>query len=314
MKIRLSAGIACPALIALAFWFVSESRAGEYGGSYLRLPLGVEAMGQGGAYTASASGVGAAWWNPARLAGGGSQSILLEIANRSLGRSQKAAGYYRPLPGGAGVGLVWLNGTVGDIDGRDRNGEPTEAFSSSENSFLFAFGLAPHPNFRAGLAVKSFYHRLASEGKATGVGFDFGVDFRAGEYFSAAFVVQDMAASVNWDTGDLWGEGLESQMDKVDRYPLTYRTGIALTPPDGPTTLAIERRWGPDIKGRWHLGVSHRFDDSLVLRVGLVGKRVAAGGSLRREIFGRGFIFGCAWYPDEFDIRSVWTVGLNLEL
>lgn len=205
----------------------SGSSIGGLAGAPMRMGFGARGIAMGNAMTAVINGDIQAYYNPAALPFESAPTAVAAYSVLSLDRRLNYLSYTQSLKPNAGISLSIINAGVGDIDGRNGDGIHTKMYSTSENAFMFTFGLNPEPRFSLGVTVKVLYFVLYEGVKSTTAAIDFGVLFPLSEEFTLGAVVQDINAKYKWDTSPLYGINGNSS---VERFPLRKRIGISWSP------------------------------------------------------------------------------------
>lgn len=200
------------------------SELGRMPGAALRLGFGARGIGFGNAMSAVSTGELSAPHNPALVPFQTSRTAQASFGILSFDRRLNFLSYGQTLPPTAGIAVGILNSGVGNIDGRDMNGLPTETYSTSENAFLIAFGVRTSERFSFGLASKILYYRLFKGINSTTVGFDLGALYAVTDQLSIAAVLQDLNSKYNWDTSPLYGRQGNTT---VERFPLRKKIGMS---------------------------------------------------------------------------------------
>lgn len=200
------------------------SELGRMPGAALRMGFGARGMGLGNAMSAVSTGELSAPYNPALVPFQTSRVASASFGILSLDRRLNFLSYGQTLPPTAGIFLGITNSGVGNIDGRDLNGFPTKTYSTSENSFLIAFGIRAGEQFSFGLASKILYYRLFEGVHSTTVGFDLGALYVLTDQISIAAVIQDLNSKYHWDTSLLYGRQGNTT---VERFPLRKKVGVS---------------------------------------------------------------------------------------
>ncbi|MFQ5651478.1 MAG: hypothetical protein ACE5IY_16205 [bacterium] len=280
---------------------------GGRAGAFLRVGVGARAKALGDAYSAIATGVEAAYYNPAGLPFIENKQVMASYRFLSLDRQFSYIGFGMPVQPKArkgqkaingGFSLAWLRAGVEDIDGRNTDGEHFDDLSNSENAFVFAFALNPAPMLSFGLTFKVLWNRfpsLGSEGEtisASGVGFDFGAMLFPVDWLTLGVVVKEINSKYRWNTEDLFGE---DGSETVDDFPKIIRYGVALTPPRfGKVILALdyeqiykEKIFASKLDDRLHIGAEAAFWHDFVVRAGFDDGSVTAGGGYAFSLIGK---------------------------
>lgn len=290
---------------------------GILAGAFLRMGLGARANGMGGAFTAIAEGPEAAYYNPGGVPMLESRQVNLSYRFLSLDRNFNYIGFatgIRPKLGdeseekalNGGLALSWIHAGVDNIDGRDFSGNHYQDFSNDEHAFALSFGVMPVQNLAIGFTAKVLYNRFPDMGEDnatisdTGLGLDLGILYKPLPYISVGFVVKELNARYNWKTDKLW----EKDIDKIDRFPRTYRGGIAVRWPYPWLLVAmdIEKNNQQDMK--YFVGTEAKVIDRCVLRAGLNDGSPALGAGFLFEVFSKPVQINYAFVTKSYDVAS----------
>jgi hypothetical protein len=231
--IFMSCGISKYALSQLE----TSSSVSGLAGAPMRMGFGARGMAMGNAMTAVISGDLQSYYNPALVSFEFEPTAVATYGVLSLDRTLNYLSYTKSLKPNAGFSLSIINAGVGNIDGRDRDGIHTATYSTSENSFMFSFGLKPTSNFAFGVTAKILYYSLFQGIKSTTAAIDIGAVYLLSQDITLGVVVQDITAKYKWDTSVLYGQlGNASS----DYFPLRKRIGLSWIPKDYPIILSGE--------------------------------------------------------------------------
>ncbi|MCJ7508131.1 MAG: PorV/PorQ family protein [candidate division Zixibacteria bacterium] len=204
----------------------AEEGNGGYAGPFRQLGLGARAMGMGGAFVSIADDATACFWNPAGL-------VQLEERKASacyrmmfLDRRMSYVSYVQPAREEAGIGLAWVNVGVGNVMGRDSNGEPTGKISNSINSFSLSFARRLSPWFGLGINLRYTQFNLAGI-NSYGLGFDFGTHVRFKSGVRVGAVVEDVGMKYSWSTGGYWEKQGLTGSSVDEKFPINLRLGAS---------------------------------------------------------------------------------------
>lgn len=269
MQKKFSLGLLTLAVIASPMLLENScAQDGGLPGAYLRIGAGVRGMGTGGAFVAVANDVSAGYWNPAGLGAmtvpeiGGMYSLL------SLDRQYNyAAGAY-PLGSFGTFGVSWINFNVGNLTAYNQAGNALGEFSNSENAVLFSYGKKVASNFALGGSAKMLFHSLAGS-SASGMGFDLGARFMPTERFVLGASVQNLAASLKWNT----------TAATQSKFPTLARMGVLFRPLNM-INFAADYELINGQSGKWHVGWEVFMSEYLNLRAGNDNGSIALGASL----------------------------------
>ncbi len=202
-------------MVFCMLWVHSRSHAeGEGGtsGAYLRLPMGAAATALGGAYTASPDYY-ATWWNPAVLANLHDHRLAAGTGIRSLGRMDGYGSFEFRVPPRVGMGLfaLYRGAFLGKLYDLDENPLPTSTYTTL--TFKAAVSYYMNRRLSVGACVNVLYQSLplpnydGSGGlhhvSSTGIGaFDFAAVYRISKVWTAAAVLKNIGANMEWQMGD----------------------------------------------------------------------------------------------------------------
>ena len=204
----------------------NSSSIGGLAGAPMRIGFGARGIAMGNAMTAVINGDVEAYYNPAALPFESAPTAGAAYSVLSLDRRLNYLSYAQSLKPNAGISLSIINAGVGDIDGRDEDGIHTQTYSTSENSFMFSFGLRPVPNFSLGITLKVLNYNFVEGMKSTTAALDIGALYILTDEFTLGAVVQDINSKYKWDSSPLYGINGNSN---VERFPLRKRIGLSWT-------------------------------------------------------------------------------------
>jgi hypothetical protein len=215
----------------------SSSSDGGLAGGPMRMGFGARGMAMGNAMTAVLSGDVQSYYNPALVPFESDPTVSATYGVLSLDRKLNFLSYTKSLKPNAGFSLSIINAGVGNIDGRDPDGNHTETYSTSENAFMFSFGIKPSPSFAFGVTAKILYYSLFTGMKSTTAGVDIGVLYLLSQEFAIGAVLQDINAKYKWDSSQLYGQLGSSYSDYL---PSRKRIGLSWMPQSYPLILSGE--------------------------------------------------------------------------
>ena len=273
---------------------------GGRAGAAFRMGFSAEPMGMGNARIAVVGAEIDPYMNPALAPFQRTPVVSAGIGLLSLDRTIQSLSYSAPLPPAAGIAITLHRVTVDNIDGRDRNGIPTDRLKVSENVIALSFGLRPSPDLTLGASAKLFYAQMPEDVTSTTVGLDFGATYLVWDELRLAVAVRDVNSKYRWDTIALLGrQGRQT----TDVFPTAFVAAIAYSPTFVPATLSFESE---SVAGGslMRIGVETRVHSMLRIRSGLdaidpsgtLGSRWSGGISLDDT--------GLSWNPT-FDYAFV---------
>ena len=183
----------------------SDNSIGGLAGAPFRMGFGARGIGMGNALSAIITGDLSAYYNPALTPFQSAPEVLAAYGVLSLDRNLNYISFGQSLKPHAGISFALINSGVGNIDGRDYDGNHTETYSTSENEFLFSFGIQVVPQFSLGLSAKFLYYSLYDQMSSTTAGLDIGLVYLVTDELTIAGVIQDINAKYKWDSSKLYG-------------------------------------------------------------------------------------------------------------
>ncbi|MBI4428367.1 MAG: hypothetical protein HY562_04545 [Ignavibacteriales bacterium] len=213
------------------------SSIGGTAGAPFRMGFGARGMGLGNAMCAVNVGDLSSYYNPALVPFQQRPFAFAAYSVLTLDRRLNYLAYAQSLKPTAGISFGIINSGVSNIQGRDRDGEPTEIYSTSENSFFFSFGLMLDEEIAVGVSAKLLYYSLFEELSSSTLGLDIGVLYRLTEEIAIAIVTQDINSKYIWDTSKLYGRSGNATTDK---FPLRKKFGVSYSPSASGLVVAAE--------------------------------------------------------------------------
>lgn len=215
----------------------NRSSVGGMAGASMRMGFGTRGTAMGNSLSAVTTGDLTAYYNPALLPFQQMPLGMAAFSSLSLDRRLNFISYGQSLKPSAGISFAMINAGVSNIEGRDRDGTQTNTYSTSENSFMFSFGLLLDRQISLGITAKLLYFSLFDQTSSSTLGFDAGVLYQITEELAAAFVLQDVNSKYVWDTSKLYGRLGNTT---TDRFPLRKRIGFAYTPQESEFIASCE--------------------------------------------------------------------------
>jgi len=303
-------------LIALALLLLnSPLSAADFAAAFLETGLGTRALGFGGAFSASAEGSTAPYWNPAGLARSQGKAVQTSTQALSLDRRASSVSFAINPRGDMGFGFAWLHAGTGDIQGRTASGQRTGSIDDGSNAFLVSVGRTLGSSLSIGLTMKIFDQRIevpfSPAATANGHGFDLGVQYRLGQRTTLGAGLRNLSSSLNWKVR-LASQQTSSTEDVLPRLMVF---GIAHRP-FAKALIGLDIESGDETTA--HVGSEWELSPLLSLRGGLrhIGGedslgQVSAGLSLR-PMRRQTLQFHYAYAADPLDAGGRTTIGLEL--
>ncbi|MEX2115514.1 MAG: hypothetical protein WEB37_01405 [Bacteroidota bacterium] len=234
-------------------------------GAPMRMGFGSQGIGMGNAMVATPTQTNVGYYNPALTAFQERPVGAVSVGFLSLDRGLNFLSFSTPLPPSAGLSLGIINAGVSEIEGRDRDGRPTETYSTSENSFFLSFGLRIDTNLVVGISTKILYYKLFTDMTSTTAGFDLGIAYRLTDEFVLGACFQDIGSKYKWDSSDLYG--LEGNSIE-EHFPVRKRIGLSFAPHTMPVLGAAEVEYTAGMVFL-KLGAEASLTNSFALRAGV---------------------------------------------
>lgn len=215
----------------------TKPSSGGLAGAATRIGFGARGIGMGNALTTVRGGELVGYYNPALAPFQTLPTATATLGVMSLDRRLNFLSYTQAIQPAGGISVGIINAGVSKIEGRDRDGRTTETYSTSENAFLFSFGLKPVEAFAFGVTAKGLYYSLFEGVSSTTVGFDLGILYLISDEWTLGAVVQDINSKYRWDSSPVYGRDGNTT---TDRFPLRKRIGISYSPSFYPTVISAE--------------------------------------------------------------------------
>ncbi|MGQ9805634.1 MAG: hypothetical protein ACUVRP_06090 [Chlorobiales bacterium] len=211
----------------------SISLSAQIGGAaaaYSRMGFGARGIGLGNAGGAvTQEGEYHPYYNPAVLGFAEVYSASVTYGYLPLDRRLNFASFTGKIGPDAAVGFAWINAGVSNIDGRNRDGNPTEMLSTSENLFLLSFARQFTDELSIGVSLRGYLASLFAEiQNSFSLGFDIGAVYRAYSdnmsllHFGVA--ISDINTKYEWNTAPIYGQQGTTTKDAL---PISYKLAAA---------------------------------------------------------------------------------------
>ena len=248
-------------------YMVGQVSPGGTAGAPFRMGFDARAIGMGNAVSAMPFADNPSVYNPALLPYVTSQNIHTGAAMLPLDRSLFHVAYSTPLPPTAGLSLSAMGARVGDIQGRDVNGVPTETYTTTEYAVALSFGLQPAPGFTFGATARLLHARLLPEMTSTTVGLDFGATYLVGSGVLIGAAIRDVNSKYRWDSTPIYGR---NGNNSVDPFPKRFIISSSWSPDGLPLTIAAEAE---GISGLFifRAGAAYQLHPDVAIRAGADG-------------------------------------------
>ena len=204
-------------LTFLASFAIAQSGGGAT--AFHQRPVGIEAIGFGGAYVALASDPSAIIWNPAGLSQSNKYRVLFTYSILQFDQTHNLVAFSAPIGSQLTIGGGWLNYSIEGFDRRDDNQQKLGEFGSTDNAFILSLSKSflhtQRTSLSIGVNAKYLYSTIAGA-NASGAGMDFGAHFRY-DRMSIGLAFQNLGSRIKWKIGN----------NLTNRIPFTFRIGTA---------------------------------------------------------------------------------------
>ena len=181
------------------------------------------------AQTADRGGLASPYLNPALAPFQPSQGVELSAGLLAFDRSFETVQVAAPLRPRSGFAAGVVHGGVGDIDGRDASGFPTDGtnedgtFEADEYAFFAAFGTQFSERVSGGIGLRLYRNELFPGVTApTAIGISLGTSVQITDRVALGLAVDDLFARYEWNaTGT-------TPASATDYFPTRVRGGLAV--------------------------------------------------------------------------------------
>jgi hypothetical protein len=211
----------------------------KYSNEFLSIGVGADALGQGNAFVAQASGSSSIYWNPAGL------TSVNKWVDLSLMHSEYFAGIAKydfvglahAIDEKSTAGFSFIRFAVDDIPNTTQlidnsgniNYDNVSTFTAADYAFLFSYARKlNYPGLSAGGNFKLIHRKVGDFAKSWGFGLDAGVQLKRGEHWKYGLVARDVTSTFNAWIFDLTPEMKEVFVATGNILP---QNGLELTLP-----------------------------------------------------------------------------------
>ena len=261
----------------IVFAQAKTSKISSMPGAFSRLGFGARGIGMGNAMSAVTEGNLVSYYNPALSVFQDGNLFQTSYSFLSFDRSLNFLSFTRRFDlfsskskskpsTSAGISLGIINSGVGNITGRDNEGNITENLSTSENQFFLGFANRFSDKLSIGLAIKFYYYKLYQDISATSVGLDFGALYRLSEHWNVSLMISDINSKYKWDSTPLYGQDGTSP---EDNFPVLKKIGLSYTEKNIGLIVAAEYENSNGGTNILRGGIEYNIIDKLFMRAGV---------------------------------------------
>lgn len=260
----------------------AETGDGGYAGSFFLLGLEGRAVGMGQAFVGVADNAGGALWNPAGTVQLQNRIVGASYRKMFLDRGMGWVCYAQPVKGEAAISVSWINVGVGDVIGRDLEGNPTEEIKNYQNAVFFNFARKIHEKLFLGLNIKYIQYNLADI-SAYGVGFDFGAMGKPTSDLRIGVCAQNVGMKYSWNSLKYWSKYGEDGTDTKENFPLNFKFGGSYLFFQKRLLLAFEldKNEKQDVRG--FFGAEYNMIERIALRAGYNDGALTFGAGIKHS-------------------------------
>jgi hypothetical protein len=248
-------------IVLLVLWPVlcnaGNGKTGTRSAQFLKLGLGGRAVAMGGAFASLADDATAIYWNPAGLANLSTAELGFTHLAWFQDISYEFFVHAQPIRkwGVVGWSLAYLH--MGELEGRDENGNPTSEFSASGMAVNLAFGRRISNHLLFGCGIKSIEEKI-EEQSSYSLALDFGLLYETpveGLYLGG--VIQN------------WGKAMKFVQESyglptVFKLASSYQHNLA----GNPVNLTMDVYFPSDNQTGLHWGTEYIYRNAIAGRIG----------------------------------------------
>jgi hypothetical protein len=307
LKIALVLLMSCPAVLA-------ETGDGGYPDAFLRLGFGARALGMGGAFVAVADDATGGFFNPAGLVQVTKRTFGASYRKMTLDRRLSYVVYNQPIRDEATIALAWINAGVGDVMGRDGDGNPTEEISNYQNDVQLQLGRKIIERFSAGLTIEYIQFNLANI-SAYGVCFGVSAMGRPTPELRLGMAVERLGMKYSWASGAYWTQRDPDLLGTwlEEKFPFNVRLGASYLLWENRILLSSELEKNEKQKEKIHLGVEAWALENVAGRLGYDRGSFTFGLGLRQKIQSATLGFDYAFVSSRVEDDADHLISLQFE-
>jgi len=275
-------------IIALILIFISTlaaqpefSSISSQPGAFSRMGFGARGIGMGNAMSSVKYGNLVSYYNPALSVFQKESSFQASYAILSLDRKLNFLNFTKhfTLPGKrkkvgkmkepslmAGISFGIINAGVGNIIGRDNQGNNTGEFSTTENQFFVSVAKEFSKKIALSISIKFYHYNLFQDVTSTGIGFDLGGIYSLNEQWTLSVMIADLNSKYKWDTVPVLQQN-GSQTE--NKFPLLKKIGVSYLSKEFNTLVATELESSNGGTTIFRIGAEHYLTENVTLRGGI---------------------------------------------
>jgi hypothetical protein len=291
---------------------LAETEDGGYADAFLQPGFGARAMGMGGAFAGVADDATGGFFNPAGLAQIKVRTFGAFYRKMSLDRRSSYVVYNQPILDEATIGLAWINAGVGDVVGRDRDGEITGDISDYQNSVQMFYSRKIIEELSAGLSIEYVQHNLANI-SAYGLGGGLSIMGKPIPQLRLGFSAENLGLKLSWTSGDYWKQYDLLGSSTKDEFPVNFRLGASYLLLKDRVLVTSEVDKTTKQEGKIHLGLEGWALENLAGRIGYNNGALTLGLGLKQKIKSVAFGFDYAFVGGRVGEDADHLISLQFE-
>ncbi|HEX7401868.1 MAG TPA: PorV/PorQ family protein, partial [candidate division Zixibacteria bacterium] len=273
---------------------------------------GARALGMGGAFVGVADDATGGFFNPAGLIQIKKRTFGAFYRKMTLDRRSSYVVYNQPIRDEATIGLAWINAGVGDVIGRNRDGEITGEISNYQNSVQMFYCRKIIEELSAGLTMEYIQYNLANI-NAYGLGGGLSVMGRPIPKLRLGFSAENLGMKLSWTSGNYWKQFDMLGSSTKDEFPVNFRFGASYLLLKDRVLLSSEMDKSTKQEGKIHLGVEGWALENLAGRIGYDNGALTLGLGLRQKIISVVFGFDYAFVGSRVGEDADHLISLQFE-
>ena len=314
------------------------SKVGTTAGEFLQIGVGARAMGQGGAFVASADDISALYWNPAGLARITRNEVFVAHSEwlSDITFDYVGVGFRLGAAGTVGVSLTMLGVPDMIVRTADRQDGTGETFDAADLAVAMTYSRVITDRFSVGVTAKYVSQRIWHS-SATGFAIDLGTQFRT-DFFGGLTIGaslfnfgsglrlsgRDVRTFVDPDPAHLGNNGRVPANFELDTFslPLNFQFGLSSRPIATrmhQLTVSADALHPSSNNESVNVGMEYGFQNRVMFRLGYQSLFLAereggfsAGIGIRQPLFNGSAAKLDYAFRDAGRLGSIHIVGLAL--
>ena len=291
---------------------LAETGDGGYAGAFLQLGFGARALGMGGAFVAVADDATGGFFNPAGLAQVTKRTFGVFYRKMTLDRRLSYVVYNQPIRDEATIAIAWVNAGVGNVMGRDGDGNVTEEISNYQNAVQMFLGRRLLEQLSVGLGIEYIQYNLANI-NAYGIGFGISVFGRPIPELRLGAAVENLGMKYSWTSGEYWKRHDLLGSSVTEEFPFHIRVGASYLLLEDRILISSEFDKNEKQEGKIHLGMEGWALQNVAGRIGYDRGSLTFGLGLKHKIQSAVLNFDYAFITSRVEDDADHLISLQFE-